>query len=315
MTVADQHVLVLGGSGFVGRNVVGRLADAGVRVVVLTRRREEAKHLILLPTVDVVEGNCYDAATLNRLLHGARAAINLVGILNETGANTFARAHVELLRELTTACKKQGVRRLLHLSALNADPAGPSKYLRSKGQADVLLQASGLATTIFRPSVIFGRGDSFLTLFAQLSRMLPVVALACPKARFQPIHVADVAHCIVHALADDSTIGEVYELAGPEVYTLRQLVQYVGQVTGAARPIIGLSPGLSKFQAAVLEMLPGKLMSRDNLASMQIDSVCIRPFPVVFGIAPTALSAIAPAYLAPEARHSPYDPLRAARVR
>jgi uncharacterized protein YbjT (DUF2867 family) len=315
MTLPGDHVLVLGGSGFVGRHVVARLTDAGVRVVVLTRRREQAKHLILLPTVEVVEGDCSDPATLGRLLRGARAVIHLVGMLNETGGRTFARVHVELVRDLVAACKKHGVRRLVHLSALHADPAGPSKYQRSKGEADVLVQASGLATTIFRPSVIFGREDSFLNLFARLSRVLPVVALASPQARFQPVYVGDVAQCIVHALQDDLTIGEIYELGGPQVYTLRELVQFVGQVTGAVRPIIPLSAGLGKLQATVLEMLPGTLLSRDNLASMQQDSVCAGPFPAIFGIKPAALADVAPEYLGPASRHSPYDPLRAASGR
>jgi uncharacterized protein YbjT (DUF2867 family) len=315
MTLAGDHVLVLGGSGFVGRHVVARLTDAGMRVVVLTRRREQAKHLILLPTVEVVEGDPGDPAALARVLRGARAVVNLVGILNETTGRTFARVHVDFVRDLLAACQKHGVRRFVHMSALNADPAGPSKYLRSKGEADALVQASGLAWTILRPSVIFGREDAFLNLFARLTRVLPVVALAGAQTRFQPVYVGDVAHCVALALADDLTIGHVYELGGPKVYTLRELVRYVGLVTGAVRPIVPLSAGLSRLQATVLEHLPGTLMSRDNLDSMQKDNVCTGPFPAVFGIAPAALEAVAPEYLAPEARRSPYDPLRAARGR
>ena len=159
--------------------------------------------------------------------------------------------------------------------------------------------------------MIFGPEDSFLNLFAQLARMLPVVALASPNARFQPVYVGDVAHCMAHALTDDATIGQSYDLCGPTAYTLRDLVRYVGQVSGAVRPILPLGPRLSRLQATVLEMLPGPLMSRDNLASMTRDSVCGCAFPAVFGIAPSALEAIAPEYLAPAARHSPYDAYRA----
>ena len=309
--MAPQRVVVVGGSGFVGRHVVARLAAAGHAVVVPTRRRESAKHLILLPTVEVVEADVYDRAALVRLFAGATAVVNLVGILNESGRATFARSHVELVRTLTAACAATGVRRFLQMSALHADPAGPSQYQRSKGEAEVIVKASSLAWTIFRPSVIFGPEDSFLNLFAQLVRLLPVVALGSPNARFQPVYVGDVARCIAHALTDDATIGQSYDLCGPTAYTLRELVRYVGQVSGAERPIIPLGPRLSRLQATVLEMLPGPLMSRDNLASMTRDNVCDCVFPPVFGIAPAALEAIAPEYLAPAARHSPYDAYRA----
>jgi len=309
--VSAQRVVVVGGSGFVGRHLVARLSAAGHAVVVPTRRRESAKHLILLPTVEVVEADVFDRAVLARLLAGAAAVVNLVGILNESGRATFARSHVELVRTLTAACAAAGVRRFLQMSALHADLAGPSRYQRSKGEAEIIVKASPLAWTIFRPSVIFGPEDAFLNLFAQLSRLLPVVALASPDARFQPVYVGDVAHCMAHVLTDDATHGRSYDLCGPTAYTLRDLVRYVGQVSGAVRPIIPLGPRLSRLQAAALEMLPGTLMSRDNLASMTRDSVCDCAFPEVFGIAPTALEAIAPDYLAPAARHGPYDAYRA----
>ena len=174
-------MLVLGGSGFVGRHLVGRLVTAGWQVVVPTRQRERAKHLILLPTVDVREADIHDPVVLARLAAGADAAINLVGILNESRRGDFERAHVELARKLCVACRRAGVPRLLHMSALHADVAGPSRYLRSKGEAETLVADTDLAWTIFRPSVIFGREDSFLNLFARLERLLPVIALACAQ--------------------------------------------------------------------------------------------------------------------------------------
>ena len=306
-----QRVVVVGGSGFVGRHLVARLSAAGQAVVVPTRRRESAKHLILLPTVEVIEADVHDRAALARLLAGATAVVNLVGILNESGRATFARSHVELAQILTTACMAAGVRRFVQMSALHADSAGPSRYQRSKGEAEAIVKASQLRWTIFRPSVIFGPEDSFLNLFAQLARMLPVIALASPDARFQPVYVGDVAQCMAHALADDATHDQSYDLCGPDVYTLRDLVRYVGQVSGAVRPIVRLGPRLSRLQATVLEMLPGQLMSRDNLASMTQDSVCDCPFPPVFGIASTALVAVAPEYLAPAALRSQFDGYRA----
>lgn len=306
-----HRIVVVGGSGFVGRYVVARLAADGHRVVVPTRRRETAKHLILLPTVDVVETDVHDPLALAALFAGATAVINLVGILNEGKGATFARAHTELARNVVAACRKVGVARLLHMSALNGDVAGPSLYLRSKGEAEQLVMASGLRWTIFRPSVIFGPGDSFLTLFAQLVRRLPVIALAAPHARFAPIFIGDVAHCIVASIDDEITESSRYDLCGPKVYTLREIVRYVGEVTGSVRPIIPLNATLSSLQAFVLEHAPGKLMSRDNLRSMSIDNVCNCPFPALFGITPASLESIAPGYLGPAARRSPFDTYRA----
>jgi len=309
MTPAE--VVVLGGSGFVGRHVVAKLVDRGHRVRIPTRRREEAKHLILLPTVRVVDADVHDPAVLVSLLRGAAAVVNLIGILNEAGRETFVRAHVDLARTVITACKSAGVSRLLHMSALNANRQGPSQYLRSKGEAEAIVAASGLDWTIFRPSVIFGREDAFLNLFARLSRIFPVIPLGGADARFQPIYVGDVAHCFAHAVDDPLTFDQRYSLCGPRVYTLRELVRYVGELSGAQRPIVPLPRVLAHLQALLLEVLPGKLMSRDNLASMREDNVCDGPFPAVFGVQPRALETVAPEYLAPAALKSHYDRYRA----
>ena len=310
MTNPPGTVLVLGGSGFVGRHLISRLVRDGNRVVVPTRRRENARHLILLPTVDVVDADVHDPATLKRLMAGATAVVNLVGILNESSRDTFARAHVELANKVVAACRAVGVRRLVQMSALNADPAGPSAYLRSKGEAEAAIGASGLDWTIFQPSVIFGPEDRFLNLFAKLERFLPVMAIAAAQARFQPVFVGDVAHCFAHALADNATIRQRYQLCGPDVYTLRELVAFVGRLSEHERPIIALPPALGRLQARLLELVPGTPMSRDNLASMQVDSVCGCAFPAVFAVAPTALAAIAPTYLGPAATRNRYDVYR-----
>jgi Predicted nucleoside-diphosphate-sugar epimerases len=219
-----KTIVVLGGSGFVGRHLVSRLVADGNRVVVPTRSRERARHLILLPTVDVIEADVHDPVVLARLVRGAAAAVNLVGILNESRSGDFDRVHVELPRKLIAACRDRAVPRLLHMSALNADPRGPSRYLRSKGEAEALVAASGLQWTIFQPSIIVGPEDSFLNLFAKLQHLLPVIALACAEARFQPVAVDDVADAYVRALGADATHGERYPLCGPKVYTLRELV-------------------------------------------------------------------------------------------
>ncbi|MDH5285869.1 MAG: complex I NDUFA9 subunit family protein [Betaproteobacteria bacterium] len=306
-----RDVLVLGGTGFVGRHVVAKLAAQGHRVVVPTRRRDRAREVVLLPTVTVVEASVSDSRRLAELVARADCVVNLVGILHEQGRETFAAAHVELPRSVVAACKSAGVRRLVHMSALGASADGPSRYQRSKGEAEALVAASGLDWTILRPSVIFGRGDSFLAMFAKLLRLMPVVALAAPNARFQPVWIGDVAHCFAHSVDDARTIGQRYDLCGPQVYTLRELVAYVGRVSGHPRPIVPLGPGLSALQARLLELLPVKLMTRDNLASMSRDNVSDAPFPPVFGIEPRALEAIAPEYLGAASARSRYDEFRA----
>ena len=307
-------VVVLGGSGFVGRHLCHALAAEGYRVRVATRDRERAKEqLILLPTVDLAVADVHDPSQLAALVRGAEAAINLVGVLHEgRGHATFQAAHVELTRKVVAACKEGGVPRLLHMSALGADPAGPSRYQRTKGEAERIVGESGLAWTIFRPSVIFGRGDGFLNLFARLLRLAPVVPLACPNTRFQPVHVEDVAQAFVKSFGELDSIGKSYDLCGPRVYRLRELVEYVGRITGHRRWILGLNDGLSYLQASSMEMPPLRqilrsldmLMTRDNYYSMKVDNVCGCDFP--FGIAPAALEAVAPSYLgnrAPRARY------------
>jgi NADH dehydrogenase len=299
-------VLVLGGSGFLGRHVVHQLVERGVQVRVPTRNRERAKELILLPTVDVVKADVQDAATLDRLVADADAVVNLIGILH----GDFQGVHVKLPRQIIEACHRHGVRRLVHVSALQADPGAPSIYLRSKGEAEKLVlaaQSDEFQTTILRPSVLFGREDHFLNLFARLARLLPLVVLASPGARFQPIHVDDVARAIVATLREAHTFGQRYDLCGPRVYTLRQLVEYVVHAAGLRRPVIGLGASASMLQAAVLEHLPGKLMTRDNVRSMSVDNVCRCDFPAVFGFAPTPLEAVAPLYITgatPRARYN-----------
>jgi NADH dehydrogenase len=311
------NVAVLGGSGFVGRHVCHALASRGYRARVATRDRERAKEsLILLPTVEVTVADIHDPAQLAFVLRGAEAVINLVGVLHEgRGPASFQAAHVELTRKVVAACKAGGVSRLLHMSALGADPAGPSRYQRSKGEAEAVVRESGLAWTIFRPSVIFGRGDGFLNLFAKLLRVAPVVPLACPDTRFQPVHVEDVAAAFARSLEDLASVGKSYDLGGPRVYRLRELVEYVGEITGRRRRIIGLPDGLSWLQAAMMEVPPLKqvlrsldmLMTRDNYYSMRVDNICNCEFP--FGIAPAALEAVAPTYLgnrAPRARYGSF---------
>lgn len=308
-----QSVCVIGGSGFLGSHIIRRLAAQGIQIRVPTRRRERAKHLIVLPTVDVVNADVHDPRALARLVRGADAVISLAGILHERRAGDFARVHTELPRKIVDACRDQGVARLLHVSALKAAHDAPSAYLRSKagGEQQVrVAQAAGIRTTVFRPSVIFGRGDSFLTLFASLARWLPVIALASPGARFQPVFVEDVTQALVASLEDAQTHDRNFDLCGPQAYTLLQLVQYVCSVLDLERPVIPLNHRFSYLQAWVMEQLPVKLMTRDNLLSMQADNVCDCPFPPEFGLEPTPLEAVAPLYLRDTTPRSRYRWMR-----
>lgn len=306
-------VSVLGGTGFVGSHLVPQLVKAGYRVRVLTRRRERGKHLMLLPDTEVLACDVMDDAQLTQAIAGSTAVINLIGILHQTPKASFAMVHAELPRRLAIVCLKQRVMRVLHMSALQAKADAMSAYLRSKAQGEqALLEEAerGLCITVFRPSVIFGPGDRFLNLFARLLRFLPVVLLGCPKARFQPIWVEDVARAFVASLALPATIGHRYDLCGPRVYTLRELVELVAHTIGLRRYIFGLNDKLSYLMAWLLELLPGQLMTRDNYLSMQCDSVCDCPFPAVFDFQPTTLEAIAPSYLAGKTPRSAYRNFR-----
>lgn len=307
-----RQVCVIGGSGFVGSAIVQKLSTAGYDVKVLTRRRESSKHLILLPNVQVVECDVFNDTALAGQIHGQDAVINLVGILNESSHARFEELHVELPRRIADICCKQGVKRLLHMSALKASSDAKSAYLRSKaaGERAVLERSSELDVTIFRPSVIFGRGDQFLSLFASVVKVLPVIAVAKPNARFQPIWVEDVAHVFVAALENVSTYGRSMELGGPQVYTLQALISFIAFLLGKKRRIIALSDKLSYYQAYVMEKLPVKLMTRDNLFSMEVDSICAQPVKELFGVPTSALEAIAPEYIGGDTPRSAYDRFR-----
>ena len=294
-----KKILILGGTGFVGRHLCEKLAEGDYRATVLTRRRANAKHLQMLPMVDVVEGSAYDAATLTQLLAGHDAVVNLVAILHGTEA-AFDKVHLQLPTTLVQACAAGNLRRLIHVSSLGADAAAPAMYQRSKARGEAVLLASRLDVSIIRPSVIFGAEDKFLNTFASLQKMFPFIPLAGSTAKFQPVWVEDVASALVKCLEDKSTIGKTFEACGPEVFTLKQLVQLAGQYSGNDKPVIGLPDALARIQAALMELAPGEpIMSRDNLDAMKVDNVSggVLPGLAALGITPAAISAVVPFYL------------------
>lgn len=313
----DPQVVVFGGSGFIGSHLLALLAQDSIPALVPTRHFERARHLTTLPGVDVVEADIHDDATLRRLLTGCTAAINLVGILHSSRSHPygpeFRRAHVDLPRRIVEACAVVGVPRYLHMSALGANVDGPSMYSRSKADGELAARnRPEVAATIFRPSVVFGPGDHFLTMFAKLQRRFPVVPLACASVAFQPVYVGDVATAFLHALGDTHASHHVYQLGGPNIYTLAELVRLSGRYAGCERPIIELPPFLARLQARVFELLPGEpLITRDNLDSMSVDNVldpAIQDLTAAsLGIKLTPLEAVAPHYLAP---NEPLDRLR-----
>ncbi|KAF0165394.1 MAG: NADH dehydrogenase [Rhodocyclaceae bacterium] len=300
-----KNLLIIGGTGFLGTAIVGELArrtaSADFQFTLPTRRRDHAKHLLVLPTATVVEADVHDPATLARLMVGQDAVISLVGILKggegEPYGKGFARAHVELPQKIAAAAKAAGVRRVLHVSALKAATDAPSGYLRSKAAGEALLREADLDLTLFRPSVIFGPGDSFLTLFARLARIAPFFPLAGAAARFQPVWVGDVAAAVADSLLRPESIGAAYDLCGPKQYSLRELVSYAAEVSGHPRAVVGLPEAVAWLQAWSMEFIPNGPMTRDNIRSMRVASVCDSGCALPFGRIATPLEIVAPTYL------------------
>ena len=272
-----KKILVLGGSGFIGRHVVAALVRAGHAVTVPTRRWAHAKHLLTWPQVTVRELRVSDPATLQEVVRGHDEVIHLIAVLHGNEAR-FEQMHVQLPLAVAQACVQAGVPHLIHMSALGADPQGPSMYQRSKGRGEQALQAlagtSGLRLTVLRPSVVFGQDDRFINLFARMQRVVPLVPLAGAGAKFQPVWVQDVAQAVQQTIEQPQAQGHTYELGGPEVLTLADLVRHAGRWAGCPRPVLRLPHAVAWAQALLMECAPGEpLMSRDNLASMQRDNV------------------------------------------
>ncbi len=294
-----KNILVLGGTGFVGRHLCEKLQREGWSVTVPTRRAVNAKSVQHLPRLTVVEANVHDPAALMRLLPGHDAVVNLVAILHGS-ESAFERVHVALPQSLARACEATGVTRVVHVSALGVAADSPARYQRSKARGEASLRAAALDLTVLRPSVIFGAGDRFLNLFAQLQSIFPVVPLAGAHARFQPVWVEDVAQAVVASLGQSSSIGQTYECAGPEVLTLADLVRIAGRHGSHQRPVLPLPMAVGRLQAMLMELAPGEpLMSRDNLAAMSVDNVASGQWPDLsaLGIRPASVHTIAPTYL------------------
>ncbi len=307
MALLHADVVIVGGSGFIGRALAATLISRGKSVRVITRSRERSRALWLLPRIEIVEANPNDEAALYEALENADAVVNLVGVLHsKTGKPwglDFDAAHVKLPARIARCMNRRKIRRLVHISALGAADHAPSMYLRSKAAGEAALRANqNIDVTILRPSVVFGAEDNFMNLFAKLQTLAPVVPLATPHARFQPIDVRDLATAVANCLERPATIGKNYECVGPDVLTLYELVHWAGVYAGCPRPIIPLPDGAAWVQAWIMENLPGKpLLSRDNLASASVPNVGSAPMSADLGIAhPQSIHAVAPTTLGQE---------------
>lgn len=319
-----KNVLVLGGTGFVGNHVCEKLVRAGYSVTVVTRRLGNARSVMHLPSTRVLVMNVHDYGALCGVMAGHDAVVNLVAILHGSQAD-FERVHVQLPQKVADACFSAGVSQLVHISALGSNAqkpdAPPSMYLRSKslGEAILMSNRKKLGLTILRPSVIFGPEDKFLNLFAKLQKLVPLVPLAGADARFQPVWVEDVANAVVKSLEHVGTEPLTLEACGPQVFTLKQLVKLSGQLAGVkqgrGRPVLGLPHWAGLAQAWLMECKPGEpLMSRDNLASMQVANIATPGMPGLesLGIHPAELVPIARDYLSQSA---PWHDLLGVRLR
>lgn len=312
--MAHKKICILGGTGFVGRHLSRQLVRDGHQVKILSRRREDARSMLVLPSVTVVPGNVYDPQFLKAQFIEQDVVINLVGVLHDSRRRNkgFEDVHVKLPAMIVEACRATGITRLLHMSALHADTNGPSEYLKSRGAGEErVFRDAGrdIAVTAFRPSVIFGPDDSFTNVFAGLLRRIPVFnVIICPKARFQPVYVKDVAKAFSVAVDNAGTAGHRYDLAGPEQHTMRDIVEFIDGVIGTNRKMISFGPGLGKLMAFFMQFAPGKPLTPDNIRSMSIDSVSDQPFPEIFGVTPASLPQTLPSWLAPGA--DPLDEFR-----
>ncbi len=308
-----QRIALIGGSGFVGRHLTTHLRNRGYQCRVITRHAH--RHQELRTVAEVVEADLFDRTQLITGLQDCDAVIHLVGILNSRGGQrSFRRMHVELIEHVVGACHAAKVVRLLHMSALNADPAtGSSEYLRSKGEGENkahILAKPGIAVTSFRPSVIFGPDDSFLNRFAALLKIPGPLPLACPDAAFSPVYVGDVAAAFANALEDRNAFDHHYELCGPKSYTLEELVRFVAYHGGRYKGIVRLPDWAARLQASILQYFPGQPFTPDNYLSLQTPSVCVQDGLGLLGIAPTSLENAAPRFLGQAGKSGRLDRLR-----
>jgi len=289
---------VFGGAGFIGRQVVQRLAREDWVVRVVTRDPLGARGMHTMGSVGQIVGlaaDVTDEGGVARAVEGAGVVVNCVGILH----GKFNAVQGEGPTRIGRLAKAAGVERVVHISAIGADPASESAYARSKSAGEVGLLAGFPEATILRPSIVFGEDDAFFNRFAQIGRLLPFMPVICGETKFQPVHVGDVADAVMAALADPATMGKTYELGGPRVWNFRELLAFIVKETGRKRPLVNIPLGLARIQAKIAELLPNPPLTQDQLILLQRDNVVARKALTLadLGIKPAAIEALVPAYL------------------
>jgi NADH dehydrogenase len=293
---------VLGGSGFIGRYVVKRLAAAGYVVRVAVRDTEAALFLKPMGRVGqivLLHTPVTERPAIERALDGAVMAVNLVGILAEQRPGDFQRVHTEGAGIVATAAAAAGVGRLVHISAIGAEAGAPSLYAKSKGEGERAVHAAFPQATILRPSVVFGPEDRFFNRFGMIAQISPVMPVIAGETKFQPVYVCNVADAVMAALTAVTAPAQIYELGGPRVWTFRELLAYIIKETGRKRRMIDIPPRLARMEAWLLERLPGKLLTRDQLLLLQRDNVVAGGAPglMELGITPTPVELVVPSLL------------------
>jgi len=292
---------VFGGSGFIGRYVVQRLAQQDYVVRVAVRDPAGARFLQTQGRVGQIvplAAPVTDAAAVARAVEGAEAVVNLVGILYERRAGDFARIQGEAPGAVAAAAKAAGAESFVHLSAIGADAASPSLYAQTKAQGEAGVRAAFPEATILRPSVVFGPEDEFFNRFAAMA-VLPVMPVVAGETRFQPVYVGDVADAVMAALADPAARGKTFELGGPRVMTMREVLRFILETTRRRRPMVNMPMGLMRFQAGLLQRLPKPPVTRDQLLLLERDNVVAAGMPdlAALGIQAKTVEAVVPGYL------------------
>ncbi len=295
-----MNITILGGTGFLGSSLISCLAKTNHNITVLTRNREKNKKLLVYPKLKLIQANVYSKDDLASSTKNSDVLINLIGILNEKGhsGRGFRKAHSDLAKIILGACKENEIKRILHVGALNADSKGPSHYLRTKGEAESYLMTFGKRfanVTIFRPSVIFGKNDNFILRFSNLLDFMPLVfPLACHDSKFAPVFVNELSNFIINSISDTKSFNKKYNLCGPKIYTLKEILELIIKIKKRNIKVIPLSKSISKIQASIMEFVPGKPFSIDNFNSCQIDSTCNSDFKFY-----SDLETIIPTYIKP----------------
>ncbi len=291
-----KRVCIIGGSGFVGRAITRAARNAGYDIAIGCRHPERARDMLVkgvtLQRVDIASGR-----GLAEAVRGADCVMNLVGLLYEKGRQTFEAVHVHGTEHVLAACKAAGVGRYLHMSALGADIDSPSAYARTKAQAEVAVKDSGLAWTIFRPSIIFGAGDSFFNKFRRMTDVMPVLPVIEGGTRFQPVWVEDVARAFVISVDSRHVRRKVFALGGPEVFTFRELLERMLEVLGRRRLLLPVPRPVARLMAACLQFLPVPPLTPDQLVLLSRDNVVDgQAFPSMFG-KPSPVGAVLPTFI------------------